>query len=332
MPWQKKSKPKAERVVRHKLRDGTVKEYRYKSYAPTPTTRPKDTIAALIGAYKDSPEWRDLAQVTKINYSIYLRELRAVEHIDPTTVRRRDILTSRDAIASTRGNGAATGFIRAVGAMFKWAVDREWIDHSPVIKIKPLALGSLRAWSPDEAAKALAGLPEYLRRVVVLAIYTGQRRGDLCAMGWSAYDGARIRLVQQKTKAPLVIPAHPVLKAELDEWKQTATGLTILTNADDRPWKPPLLSYHMPAALYKIGLPDDLNVHGLRKLAAANLADAGCSTKEIGAITGHITLSMIDLYTRSADQEKLAGAAILRLVNIQKPTNDKPQPRKRQKS
>lgn len=332
MPWQKKSKPKAERVVRHKLSDGTIKEYRYKSYAPKPIIRSKDTLSSLIDAFRDSPEWRGLAQVTQVNYAIYLRPLEKVGHVAPIDVKRRDILLLRDVIARERGNGAAKGFIRSCSVLFRWAVDREWIEHSPVTKIRPLEGGHLRAWTPEDARIALDGLPEHMRRVVVLALYTGQRRADLCTMGWSAYDGSTIRLVQHKTGAPLVIPTHPTLKAELDAWKPTATATTILTNADGRPWKPALLSYHMPTMLAKLGLPDDLNVHGLRKLAAANLAEAGCSTKEIGAVTGHATLSMIDLYTRSADQERLAGAAILRLSNIQKPTNDKEKSAKGRKS
>jgi integrase len=69
----------------------------------------------------------------------------------------------------------------------------------------------------------------------------------------------------------------------------------------------------MPVAMRRIGLSDELNVHGLRKLAAAELADAGCSVHEIASITGHRSLSMVQLYTRTADQERLAGAAIVRL-------------------
>jgi integrase len=65
--------------------------------------------------------------------------------------------------------------------------------------------------------------------------------------------------------------------------------------------------------LVRIGLSNDMNVHGLRKLAAAELANAGCSVHEIAAITGHQSLSMIQLYTKSADQERLASAAIVRL-------------------
>jgi integrase len=56
-----------------------------------------------------------------------------------------------------------------------------------------------------------------------------------------------------------------------------------------------------------------LNVHGLRKLAAASLAECGCSANEIAAITGHDKLAMVELYTASAEQERLAEAAVRRL-------------------
>jgi integrase len=51
----------------------------------------------------------------------------------------------------------------------------------------------------------------------------------------------------------------------------------------------------------------------LRKLAATNLAEAGCSAHEIAAITGHRSLALVSLYTASADQERMATAAIVRL-------------------
>jgi integrase len=224
MPFAKKSKPKAAQIVRHKLADGTIKDYRYQSYSAKPVVHPKDTLSALIDAYKGSPEWHALAKVTQVNYALYLRPLDEIGHIEPATLRRRDILAMRDAIASSRGNGAATGFVRAAGALFNWAVDRGWVDHNPVTKIRPLAGGELPAWRPEQARLPRANLPEHLRRVVILALYTGQRRGDLCKMGWSAYDGERIRLIQHKTKHPLVLPVHPVLKAELGAWRHRRTS------------------------------------------------------------------------------------------------------------
>lgn len=311
MPLREKSRKKVGRTVRHTLADGTVKIYCYERHGRKVTPRAPDSTAELIAAYQRSPEWRALVDSTRTNYTIYLRPLFKLGHLPATAWTRREILTLRDAIANSRGNGAATGFIRAASALFTWAVDREWIEHTPVTRIKALPGGHLRAWTLNEAETAAAELPAHLARVVILARYTGQRRGDLCAMGWSAYDGATIRLVQQKTGAPLVLPIHPALKPLLDSWPRLAA--TILTDAHDRPWKPDDLSQVLPAALVRIGLSNDMNVHGLRKLAATELADAGCSMHEIAAITGHQSLSMVQLYTRTADQERLANAAIVRL-------------------
>lgn len=311
-----KSRPKgrrAGRVVRHIDKDGNIKEYRYGPHKAKPQERPTDTIAALIEAYRRSPEWSALADATRRTYSVYLRDLEKVGHVQVVKVSRRDILTARDAIKANRGSGAATGYIRTASALFTFGVEREWIEHTPVTKIKPLPGGHLRAWTAQEADTAEAGLPENLRRVIVLARYTGQRRGDLCAMTWAAFDGDAIRVKQQKTGADLVIPCHPRLQTELTVWRRETASVTILTNASGRPWMPQHLSHQLPVALARLGLPEDLNVHGLRKLAATSLADAGCTTHEIAAITGHQTLAMIGLYTRTADQERLAGAAIVRL-------------------
>lgn len=328
MPWQKKSerKPKAERVVRHTLPDGTIKEYRYAAFKPKPAEqRRADTLADMIDAYKNSPEWRGLAPRTQVNYAIYLRPLEKAGKIDPNNLMRRDVLELRDSISATSGNAAANAFVTCARQIYNWGIDRERVETNPALKIKKLETGNLPAWSQEQADAALAGLPEHLRRVVVLAMFTGQRRGDLCKMTWADYDGQRIRVVQQKTDASLKIPVHPDLKAGLDAWKaETSVALTILADGHGKPWNPNNLSYHMPAALARlqppegVELPTDLNVHGLRKLAAANLAEAGCSTKEIAAITGHETLAMVELYTKSANQEHLATAAIHRLQTSDK--------------
>lgn len=318
MPSPRSSR-KAERVVRKRLADGTVKEYRYPAVRKTARYE-ADSVAALIAAWKLSPEWGTLADASRKVYGVYLREVELLAASAVTDVRRRDILGIRDAIASTRGHGAANAFVRASSALFGWGVDREWIEHNPVTRIRPLAGGHLAAWSEQHVALALAGLPEPFRRVVVLGMHTAQRKGDLCRMTWADYDGARIRVRQQKTGEQLAIPCHPDLRAELDAWRAEASTLTIL-DRDGYPWQPERLSHAMSRELAKIeGFPPHLNVHGLRKLGAARLADAGCSTHEIAAITGHRTLSMVALYTRSADQERLANAAILRLSDARTTT------------
>jgi hypothetical protein len=53
-------------------------------------------------------------------------------------------------------------------------------------------------------------------------------------------------------------------------------------------------------------------------LAAARLANAGCTAHEIQAITGHATLAMVAYYTKSASQVRLAEAAVVKLFPADK--------------
>jgi hypothetical protein len=66
----------------------------------------------------------------------------------------------------------------------------------------------------------------------------------------------------------------------------------------------------------KIGLAclaDHCVTHGLRKAAARRLAEAGCTTPKIMAITGHKSLRVVERYPRETTQERSAGAAIRKL-------------------
>jgi integrase len=315
MAWSRKSKKKAQRVVRRVKKDGSVVEYRYAAYTPRQVER--DTIRSLVDAYQNSVEWRELGKSTRDHRATYLRHLAALGAVPLAAMKRRQIVEIYDALRGSIGPGSANGFLAAAKAMFAWAIQKDTIEHAPTLHVKPIPGGHWRAWTRQEADAAQAGLPEPLRRAVVLARHTGQRRADLCAMTWSAYDGTHIRLTQQKTKpglepVRLVIPATPALRAELDVWRPAASAVTILTNAHGLPWRPESLTQLLPIYLAKLGI-TGLNIHGLRKLAAAELANAGCSAHEIMAITGHKTLSMAELYTRSADQARLADAAVVRL-------------------
>ena len=61
------------------------------------------------------------------------------------------------------------------------------------------------------------------------------------------------------------------------------------------------------------GLPH-CSAHGLRKACATRLANAGCTSEQIKAITGHKTLSEVARYTKAADQERNAKQALANLV------------------
>lgn len=302
-----------DKVIRKRLADGTIREYRYSRAAiPAPPRQHADSLDALLLAYRAGPEWNALSPHTRTSYNIYLRVLEKIGGVRVADLKRRELLEIRDAIAVSRGRGAATGFQRAASAMLSWALDRGWIEYSPLARTKALPGGHLAAWTEAQATVALATLPEAYRRVVVLGMHTGQRRGDMIRLTWSAYDGTSLRLRQGKTGRFMVLPVHPDLRQELDAWKAERASPFILCAPRGQPWTAPHLTREMGKLLIKQGLPG-INVHGLRKLAATRLAEAGCSSHEIAAVTGHRSLSMVQLYTASADQERLAEAAVERL-------------------
>ncbi len=307
------------RTVKRKLADGTVKTYRYGPARPRAPTA--ESLNAMIRAYRLSPSYRALKPSSRYRYDLYLRPLEEIGHVPAAKVTRKNLNTLRDWIASKRGNGAASLFVAVAGALFNWAQENDWLKANPAFRLRAPALGEIAAWTPAQADAAEAALPEHLRRAIVLARFTAQRRGDLCAMTWAAYDGQSIKVRQQKTGAELVIPCHPTLKAELDTWRRNATAVTILTGATGRPVSNDFLGKTLRKHLDAAGFPPALSIHGLRKLAAVELAQAGCSTHEIAAITGHRTLAMIQHYTRAADQETMATAAILRLSKMQNRKN-----------
>jgi site-specific recombinase XerD len=65
------------------------------------------------------------------------------------------------------------------------------------------------------------------------------------------------------------------------------------------------------------GLPKNSSPHGLRKSAASNLAEAGATTAEIAAFTGHKSARELEVYTKAASQKALADHALTKLIRTQ---------------
>jgi enterobacteria phage integrase len=135
-------------------------------------------------------------------------------------------------------------------------------------------------------------------------------------MAWTDVAGDAISVLQAKTGARLTIPIHPHLSAALRAWPRKQ--LVMLTTAFNKPFTYAGYGNMMADAIAAAGLPDRCVLHGLRKAAARRLAEAGCTEKEIAAVTGHTTLKEVARYTRAADQKRLAAGAVAKLTE-QKP-------------
>lgn len=296
--------------VRRKLADGTVKVYTYDREAMRKrATVDPESLGELIKLYLDSPEYRRLAESTKKTYALGLRpwlDHKDVRHLPARQIRRSHVLMLRDSWADRPG--MADLFVRASQAVFRYGLDREKVDMNPAAKIPRLSTGEHRRWTEDEVGRLLlSGLPVF-RMAGALALFTGQRQGDVLAMRWKDIRNERIFVKQIKTAVPLIIPIHPLLGAALDRWPQVTP--TILFTQYKAPFTPDGFRSSWQRERDRLGI--TATWHGLRKTAAAALAEAGATVHEIAAITGHKSLREIERYTKEADQLRRAESAILK--------------------
>ncbi len=270
------------------------------------------SLADIITQYKKAPEFKDLRERTRRDYTALLELLLDTWGAHPVaSIERKHVLGLRDKHAETPPK--TNKLIAVLRIVIAFAIERGYRTDNPAKDIKRLKVGAGHATWPDDAVdRFLASAPPMMALALKLGLYTGQREGDVLAMSWHDIDGDLIHVVQAKTGTKLAIPLHSALRMALDA--QQRVSPIILTTTGGLPFTGSYFRHQWRKALRDAGL-QGLVFHGLRYTAAARLAEAGCSIKEIAAITGHKSLGMIEKYSRDADQKRLAGAAILRLEN-----------------
>jgi len=90
--------------------------------------------------------------------------------------------------------------------------------------------------------------------------------------------------------------------------------LTFLVTATGKPYGGNAFSAQFRKWCDAAGLPQRCKPHGLRKAACRRLAEAGCSEKQIAAISGHASLDEVARYTKAADKARLARDAMAQMV------------------
>lgn len=192
--------------------------------------------------------------------------------------------------------------------------DWGWIDSSPMAKItKPVAgRGRVRFLSDDERNRLLQACKEighpYLHIIVVIAISTGMRLGEIMCLRWELVDIreklaiGHAQLLDTKNGERRGIPiAGAALTAlrTLAAAQGKTTGLLFPSlrakPIAGAPEKPMDIRRPWEQAVAKAEL-KDFRFHDLRHSAASYLAMNGATPSEIAEVLGHKTLSMVKRY------------------------------------
>lgn len=121
-----------------------------------------------------------------------------------------------DAIIKARlAGGAANGTVNRTLAVIravlrKAALDWEWIDRHPKIRLLPEAKRRVRWLTQQEAVKLIVELPEHLAAMARFSLETGLRQANVTGLQWSQVDMARrcawIHPDQAKARKAIAVP------------------------------------------------------------------------------------------------------------------------------
>jgi len=232
---------------------------------------------------------------------------------------RDKLLTESPKTKKPRTPATVVRYMAALSHAFTIAVNEwGWLESSPMRKVKKPALprGRVRFLSDDETdsngrtvdgertrlLKACqASDNSYLYPVVVLALSTGMRQGEIMGLAWDDVDIHQGRITLHETKngeirvVPLVGKALELLKAKV---RRIDTNLLFPSKVN--PDKPMDLRAPWMTAL-KAAKIEDFRFHDLRHSAASYLAMNGASLAEIAEVLGHKTLQMVKRYAHLSE-------------------------------
>ena len=184
---------------------------------------------------------------------------------------------------------------------------REWGIHinNPVELIRRPKHNKSRErrLSADEEAKLLRELETttrnpWMKSIVVFAIETGMRRGEILSLTWKNVDlHKRIaRLVDTKNGEGRSVPLTLKATALLQGLPRSIDSRVFATTAE-------AVKLSFQRAVVRAGI-DDLHFHDLRHEGVSRLFEKGLNVMEVASISGHKTLQMLKRYTH-LEAEKL---------------------------
>jgi integrase len=210
---------------------------------------------------------------------------------------------------------AANGRVKAIRAVFRWALEDEIIDLNPARDLTKIANKSdgFPTWTIEdvEAFEARHPVGSKARLALGLILYTGMRKSDIAQLGRQHVKDGWISKPQWKGRKrhphrieiPMLEPLAEVIAAS------PAGDLTYLVTEYGAPFSIAGLGNWFRDRCDEAGL-TGRSAHGLRKAGATRAAEAGATAHQLMAMFGWKSLAEAELYTRKADRKRLAREAM----------------------
>jgi len=279
----------------------------------------RHTLAEMIDRYQKTVlPFKSKSSIVKTNQTAQLNWWKEelgdylLSDLTPALIaeRRDKLKTEKGRRTKLRSPSTVVRYMAALSHVFTTAVKEwGWLEDNPMRKVsKPKEpRGRVRFLSDAERkallAACLKSASPYFYPVVVLALSTGMRQGEILGLTWADVNLEQKYIILHETKngerrrVPLAGLAHAEIK-KLSKIRRIDTNLLFPhPRFKDQPFD---LRTPWEAAIIQTKL-KDFRFHDLRHSTASYLAMNGASLAEIAEVLGHKTLQMVKRYAHLSE-------------------------------
>ncbi|MBU2541336.1 MAG: tyrosine-type recombinase/integrase [Candidatus Omnitrophica bacterium] len=197
-------------------------------------------------------------------------------------------------------------------SMYNRAIEWGKARDNPVLKVKLFKENNkrLRYLEKEEIIKLLAKCSKHLKPIVIVALNTGMRRGEILNLKWQDCDFRRgiIHLLNTKNGDKREIPMNEKVKTALIRTKKHSESPYVFCNDKGEPYGNVRKSFF--TAMRKAGI-INFRFHDLRHSFASHLVMSGVDLNTVRELLGHKSLKMTLRYSHLSPDHKKRAVDVL---------------------
>ena len=199
--------------------------------------------------------------------------------------------------------------------MFTKAIDWGYVKTNPVKGIKFLKEppGRMRYLKSEEVVALLNACADHIRPIVVIALNTGMRKGEILNLKWADTDlkNRKIMVINAKNNESRVIPINQTLHKDLSNLSRNINGEYVFPNRDGLPFGDIQKSFSSALKHAKI---EDFRFHDLRHTFGSHMVMQGVDLRTVQQVMGHKDIKMTMRYSHLSPE--YVQEAMERLDNL----------------
>jgi integrase len=206
-------------------------------------------------------------------------------------------------------------YLEILSKMFNIGISNKLLKENPVSQVKKLLEDNhkIRFLTVDEEKRLFEHLPAYLKPIVICALQTGMRRGEIFNLKWSNidFDYGFIELLETKSGKSRKIPISDTLRTVLNGLDKTSDYVFINPETGKhyvdikKAWTSALKAADI----------EDFRFHDLRHTVATRLVEKGIDLLVVKDILGHAKIETTMRYSHPVPKRKLEAISVLNSYN-----------------